>query len=64
MSLKIKKKRYERFFLRNYCKKILKKNEIDFNIVQTNISFNKNKFSLRVFMLKKNLIQRIKLLQF
>jgi dTDP-4-dehydrorhamnose 3,5-epimerase len=50
---KIKKKDTRGFFLRNYCKKILKKNEIDFNIVQTNISFNKNKFSLRGFHAQK-----------
>tara|TARA_B100000989_G_scaffold119333_1_gene87897 strand:- start:25279 stop:25803 length:525 start_codon:yes stop_codon:yes gene_type:complete len=46
----IKKKKFvdnRGFFYRDYCEKELKK--IKFQIKQTNISFNKNKFTLRGF---------------
>jgi dTDP-4-dehydrorhamnose 3,5-epimerase len=51
--IKLKKKDTRGFFLRNFCKKVLKKNKINFNIVQTNISYNKNKFTLRGFHAQK-----------
>ena len=37
------------FFSRKYCKKILKKSQINFDIKQVNYAFNKKKYTLRGF---------------
>lgn len=41
------------FFMRSFCKKILKKKGINFDIKQINFSFNKKKFTLRGFHYQK-----------
>tara|TARA_A100001011_G_scaffold396092_2_gene493035 strand:+ start:1530 stop:2075 length:546 start_codon:yes stop_codon:yes gene_type:complete len=42
------------YFYRSYCKNILKKNKINFEIKQTNISFNQKKFTFRGFHYSSN----------
>ena len=37
------------FFMRGFCREVLKKKNIEFNIKQTNFSFNEKKFTLRGF---------------
>ena len=37
------------FFYRDFCQKVLRRKKINFNIKQTNISYNKDKFTLRGF---------------
>lgn len=52
--LKFAKKKDNRgFFLRIFCKNILKK-KINFNIKQINIAYNKEKFTLRGFHFQKS----------
>ncbi|MAV64114.1 MAG: dTDP-4-keto-6-deoxy-D-glucose epimerase [Pelagibacteraceae bacterium TMED124] len=50
------------FFLRNICEKILKKNKINFNVKQCNLSFNKKKFTFRGFHYSTNKHQENKIL--
>lgn len=46
--IKLEKKQDERgFFARNFCRQEFKNTGIDFNIVQSNISYNKKKGTLR-----------------
>lgn len=41
------------FFLRGFCKKILKNNRLNFNIKQINFSYNQQKYTLRGFHYQK-----------
>ena len=42
------------FFMRGFCRKILKNNKINFDIKQINFSYNQEKYTLRGFHYQKN----------
>ena len=49
-------------FFRNYCKKELKKNKINFVVKQTNVSINKYKYTLRGFHYQTKPFQEAKII--
>ena len=49
-------------FFRNYCYKVFKEKNTKFNIKQSNISINKNRFTLRRFHFQKKPIQETKII--